>query len=86
MGGRVSLNFTKFRWNGGRVIDSRKARGKLLGVIRLTQIFNLGHRSVWGVLEGRADRSGNRFVQLEELPDATRRVHFHSRNAVLLVD
>ena len=59
---------------------------KLLGAIRVIKSFNLGHRSVWKVLEGRVNRSGNRFVQLDELPDAMRRVHFHSRNAVLLAD
>ena len=86
MGGRVSLNFIKFRWNRARVINGGETRVKLLGVIRVTQTFNLGHRSVRNVLEGRVNRSGNRFIQLEELPDTTRRVHFHSRYVVLLAD
>ena len=66
-----------------RVIRFKSTRGKLLGVIR---VIELGHRLIGKVREGQVNRSGNRFFQLDELPDATRRVHFYSRNAVLLAD
>ena len=66
-----------------RIIEVERARGKLLGVIRVIKTFNREHMLSRKVLEGRVDGSGNAFIQLEELPKATRRVQFHSNDSVL---
>ena len=81
-GGPVSFDCTKFMWNGMGIIDFKRASGKLLGEIRVVITFNREHRSTGRVLEGWVKGSWNMFIQLEELPKATRRVHY----SVLLAD
>ena len=78
MGGRVSLNGIKFRWNEGKKWF-RRASGKLHGEIRVFETFHRGRMSIGKVLEGRVAGDWNMFIQLTKFPNATRRVHIRSR-------